>query len=65
MYLVPSQPEDIKATSVNVDTILLSWKQPVKKNGEILSYTLYKRFDRSVSTLTIPGTERQFTFKGE
>ena len=62
---VPSQPADIKATSMTLDTILLSWKAPVKPNGEVLSYTLYKRFQRSVSTLTVPGTERQFTFKGE
>ena len=61
---VPSPPEDVKATSVSQDTILLSWKQPVHKNGEILSYTLYKRYERSVSTLTVPGTERHFTFKG-
>ena len=84
---VPSEPEDIKATSVSQDTILLSWKQPVRRNGEVrrytvlyctvlyctvlyctvlqvLSYTLYKRYQRSVSTLTVPGTERQFTFKG-
>ena len=31
---------------------------------QVLSYTLYKRYQRSVSTLTVPGTERQFTFKG-
>ena len=62
---VPSQPAHIKATSMTLDTILLSWKAPVKPNGEVLSYTLYKRFQRSVSTLTVPGTERQFTFKGE
>ncbi len=62
---VPSQPADIKATSMTLDMILLSWKAPVQTNGEVLSYTLYKRFQRSVSTLTVPGTERQFTFKGE
>ena len=47
------------------DTIILSWKQPERRGGEILSYTLYKQYDRSVSTLTVPGTERHFTFKGK
>ena len=37
---VPSEPEDIKATSVSQDTILLSWKQPVRRNGEVRRYTV-------------------------
>jgi len=61
---VPSAPQDIKAASINSDTILVSWKEPERKNGEILSYTLYKQHERMVSTVTIPGSERQFTFKG-
>ena len=37
---MPSEPEDIKATSVSQDTILLSWKQPVRRNGEVRRYTV-------------------------
>ena len=61
---MPDAPADIKATPVTGDTIILSWTQPDMRRGEVLSYTLYKQFERSVSTLTVPGTERQFTFKG-
>ena len=64
LFPVPAAPADIKASSVSSDTIILSWKQPERLAGEILSYTLYKQYDRSVSTLTVPGTERHFTFKG-
>ena len=45
-YSVPSAPQDIKAASINSDTILVSWKEPERKNGEILSYTLYKQHER-------------------
>ena len=64
LFSVPDAPADIKATSVTGDTVILSWKQPVRRRGEVLSFTLYKQLERRVSTLTVPGTERQFTFKG-
>ena len=82
--LVPGPPRDVKASSINSDTVLVSWLQPdrlvalsspqpkaffpyqyfCRLNGEILSYTLYKQYDRMVTTMTIPGSEKQFTFKG-
>lgn len=61
---VPGPPADVKASSINSDTVLVSWRQPERPNGEILSYTLYKQNDRMVTTMTIPGSESQFTFKG-
>ena len=64
LFSVPDAPADIKATSVTGDTVILSWKQPGRRRGEVLSFTLYKQLERRVSTLTVPGTERQFTFKG-
>ena len=63
-FPVAGPPADIKATPVSADTVILSWKQPHNRKGEVVSFTLYKQFQRSVSTLTVPGTERQFTFKG-
>ncbi len=44
--LAPSSPEDIKAASLNSDTVLVSWLPPAWPNGEILTYTLYKQADR-------------------
>ncbi len=46
LFLAPSSPEDIKAASLNSDTVLVSWLPPAWPNGEILTYTLYKQADR-------------------
>jgi hypothetical protein len=46
VLLAPSSPEDIKAASLNSDTVLVSWLPPAWPNGEILTYTLYKQADR-------------------
>jgi hypothetical protein len=46
VFLAPSSPEDIKAASLNSDTVLVSWLPPAWPNGEILTYTLYKQADR-------------------
>lgn len=40
---VPDAPESIKAAALTGDSILVSWLQPIHRNGLILHYTVYTR----------------------
>lgn len=39
---VPDKPAGIKALAVDGSTILVTWRPPVNKNGNITKYTIYK-----------------------
>uniref|UniRef100_T1J9F3 Down syndrome cell adhesion molecule-like protein Dscam2 n=1 Tax=Strigamia maritima TaxID=126957 RepID=T1J9F3_STRMM len=40
---VPGAPADIKSLTMSSDSILVAWRPPINKNGNIIKYTLYIR----------------------
>uniref|UniRef100_T1JCP3 Down syndrome cell adhesion molecule-like protein Dscam2 n=1 Tax=Strigamia maritima TaxID=126957 RepID=T1JCP3_STRMM len=64
----PGPPADIKALTMSLDAILVSWLPPVKPNGNILKYTVYVRLTDSgreeTTKVSVPDSMLRYESKG-
>ncbi|XP_076322350.1 cell adhesion molecule Dscam1-like isoform X2 [Tachypleus tridentatus] len=61
---VPGEPANIKVSIMAQNAILVSWKPPLKPNGDITKYTAYKRTKikgkQNVSKAVLPANQLTF-----
>ncbi|XP_022240839.1 Down syndrome cell adhesion molecule-like protein Dscam2 [Limulus polyphemus] len=61
---VPGEPENIKVFIMGQNAILVSWKPPLKPNGEILKYTVYMSTEyeerKNISKIVVPSNQLTF-----
>ncbi|XP_013791952.2 Down syndrome cell adhesion molecule-like, partial [Limulus polyphemus] len=61
---VPGEPANIKVFIMAQNAILVSWKPPLKPNGEVIKYTVYKRTKiegrQNISKAILPANQLTF-----